>query len=81
MYLIREIDVKANKVWIDHEWVCISLEDERQVRFPIHKNKKLASATLQELEQVELICEGTGLHWKSLDEDLSVVGIMEGRFG
>jgi hypothetical protein len=24
---------------------------------------------------------GTGLHWPDLDEDLSVIGIIEGRFG
>lgn len=30
---------------------------------------------------MELICEGTGIHWKDLDEDLSILGIMEGKFG
>jgi len=26
-------------------------------------------------------CNGTGLHWPDLDEDLSVIGIIEGWFG
>ena len=29
----------------------------------------------------ELICEGTGLHWETLDEDLSIIDILEGRLG
>ena len=44
-------------------------------------NKKLAKATDKQLSNVELICDGTGLHWEELDEDLSVSGILDGRFG
>jgi hypothetical protein len=28
-----------------------------------------------------VICDGTGLHRPDFDEDLSVIGIIEGRFG
>ena len=28
-----------------------------------------------------LVLIGTGLHWPDLDEDLSVTGIIEGKFG
>lgn len=45
------------------------------------QDKKLANATDQQLTNVELICDGTGLHWNDLDEDLSVDGILDGRFG
>ena len=37
--------------------------------------------TAAQLANIELICDGTGLHWPDLDEDLSVLGIIEGRFG
>ncbi|MFM6661038.1 MAG: DUF2442 domain-containing protein [Microcystis panniformis] len=30
---------------------------------------------------MELNCDGTGLHWETLDEDLSIIGILEGRLG
>ncbi|HOA75581.1 MAG TPA: hypothetical protein PK458_19560 [Phycisphaerae bacterium] len=30
---------------------------------------------------MEIICNGTCLHWPELDEDLSVLGILEGRLG
>ena len=50
-------------------------------RFPAAKNKRLAKANPEQLANVELICNGTGLHWEELDEDLSVIGILEGRLG
>ena len=31
--------------------------------------------------RIENICGGIGLHWPDLDEDLSVTGIIEGRYG
>ena len=81
MYLVHEKNVRANKAWIENEWICICLEDEREIRFPAYQNKRLAKASSEQLAEVELICDGTGLHWESLDEDLSIVGILEGRLG
>lgn len=72
---------RAVRVWIDAGWVCVRLGDDREVRFPAAKNRRLAKATPTELAHVELICDGTGLHWPELDEDLSVAGILEGRLG
>lgn len=81
MYLVHEKTIKAQKVWVENEWICIRLEDDREIRFPVSKNRRLAKATLEQLANVELICDGTGLHWEALDEDLSVIGILEGRLG
>jgi hypothetical protein len=81
MYLIQERIVRANKVWIENEWICIRLDDDREIRFPSYKNNRLAKATPEQLADVELICDGTGLYWETLDEDLSIIGILEGRLG
>ena len=81
MYLVHERTVKAQKVWVEERWICIRLEDDREIRFPAYKNKRLAKATSEQLAEVELICDGTGLHWETLDEDLSIIGILEGRLG
>ena len=72
---------KASRVWIDAGWVCLRLEDEREIRFPATKNRRLRNAPPDQLANVELICNGTGIHWPDLDEDLSVSGILEGRLG
>lgn len=78
-----EIDsmVSATSVSVDNGWVCVRLSDGREIRFPAAKNRRLVKASSSQLKNVELICNGTGLHWPELDEDLSVQGILEGRFG
>ena len=78
-YIIPELATKATRVWIEGQMVCLMLSDDREIRFPAHKNRRLRNADPKQLAQVELICDG--LHWPALDEDLSVQGILEGRIG
>ena len=78
-----EIDAvaRATRVTVGSGWVCVSLKDGREIRFPSSKNRRLARGSVKAVKNVEIICNGTGLHWPDLDEDLSVQGILEGRFG
>ena len=55
--------------------------NDAEFRFPASNNKRLSKATDAQLADVELICDGTGLHWGELDEDLSISGILDGNFG
>ncbi len=80
-YLVAELTVKAVKAWYENQQICIMLEDEREIRFPVKKNNLLKNAPVEKVSQIEIICNGTGLHWPLLDEDLTVSGIIEGRFG
>jgi hypothetical protein len=41
----------------------------------------IINATDKQRNNIEIICGGIGLHWPDLDEDLSVTGIIKGRFG
>ena len=76
-----DTEVKAVRAWYEGGSVCVRLADDREVRFPAAKNRRLRKGTPDQLARVELICGGTGLHWPDLDEDLSVAGIIEGRLG
>ena len=78
---IRELQARATEVLVENGCVCIRLEDEREIRFPASKNRRLRNASPAQLANIELICNGTGLHWPDLDGDLFVIGIIEGRFG
>lgn len=78
---IVELDVNATRVWVEGRTICLQLADDREIRFPAAKNRRLRAATPEQLAHLDLICGGTGLHWPDLDEDLSVQGILEGRFG
>jgi len=80
-YLVAELTSKAVKAWYENQQICVMLEDEREIRFPIKRNSILNNAPVDKVSNIEIICNGSGLHWPDLDEDLSVTGILEGRFG
>ncbi len=80
-YIVSELQFIATKAWHEDGMVCIRLQDGREIRFPVYFNSKLRNATAESVGKIEIICGGTGLHWPDLNEDLSVMGIMDGRLG
>ena len=80
-YMVAELLFTVKKAWYESGMICLSLNDGKEVRFPVELNRKLKNATDKQRNNIEIICSGTGLHWPELDEDLSVTGIMEGRYG
>jgi len=79
--MVAEMLFTVIKAWYENNMICMILSDGKEVRFPVSKNKKLQNATDQQRGNIDIICSGTGLHWPDLDEDLSITGIMEGRYG
>jgi len=72
---------KNRKVWVESGMICMLMSDKKEVRFQVELNSKLKNATEKQLRYIEIICGGTGLHWPDLDEDLSITGIVKGRYG
>lgn len=80
-YSIVELQTRAKEAFADGGFIRVRLEDGREIGFPASKNRRLRDATPAQLANIEIICNGTGLHWPDLDEDLSILGILEGRLG
>ncbi|MFO7923198.1 MAG: DUF2442 domain-containing protein [Bacteroidales bacterium] len=80
-YLVAELMFRAVKAWYEDGKICLLLTDNKEIRFPVMLNSKLRGAPVDKVKKIELICNGTGLHWPDLDEDLSLTGIIEGRYG
>ena len=79
--MVAELLYKAEEAWYEDGKICLLLSDKKEMSFPVSLNKKLREASVEQVKNIELICDGTGLHWPELDEDLSLNGIVEGRFG
>ena len=60
--------------------VFVELTDGRQVGFPADRFRILRDASGEDLQKVQLRLHGAALRWEDLDEDISVQGIVEGRF-
>lgn len=57
----------------------VALADGRELSVPLAWFPRLLHATAEHRERFELLGDGEGLHWPTLDEDLSVAGLLAGR--
>jgi hypothetical protein len=77
---VPEIDPRAVRTWVLGRVVFVELTDGRQIGFPSSRFRRLCHASDQALDKVQLRLEGAALRWENLDEDITIRGILEGRF-
>lgn len=70
----------ALRVWVDGRMVFVELTDGRIVGFPADRFPRLRAASVEQLQQVTLEVDGFALRWEELDEDITVPGVVAGRF-
>jgi hypothetical protein len=70
----------ALRVWIEGRMVFLELTDNRIVGFPADRFLRLHNATTEQLQNVTLELNGYALRWEELDEDITVPGVVAGRF-
>jgi Protein of unknown function (DUF2442) len=67
------------RAWYQARRICVELEGGRILRFPVKGNRRLESATPEQLGRIRLM--PSGLHWPDVDEHLSIEGILRGDYG
>jgi hypothetical protein len=70
----------ALRAWAEHRTIYVELTDGRLMGFPADRFRRLKLATAEQLKAVELRLDGYALRWEELDEDITVPGIVAGRF-
>jgi hypothetical protein len=70
----------AIRAWSEGRTIYVELHDGRIVGFPADRFRILSQASDEELAQVSLELDGFALRWDALDEDLTVPGVVAGRF-
>ena len=63
------------------ERILVELTNGCTFAFPPHVAQGLEQGSPEQLAEVEVLGSGYGLHWESLDVDLSIPGLMAGLFG
>ncbi len=61
--------------------IVIHLKDGATYMFPHHLGQGLADADPADLNNIEITPFGTGLHWPTLDVDLTVPSLLQGIYG
>ncbi|MBS7261313.1 MAG: DUF2442 domain-containing protein [Treponema sp.] len=69
-------NAKAKRVWFDDLNMWILFEDGRQLSIPKFYFESLKNASMEELNNYELLGGGLGIHWEELDEDLYVPNLL-----
>jgi hypothetical protein len=70
----------ATRVWLEKRTIFLELTDGRIFGFPADRFKILAAASDEALKEVRLEVNGYALRWENLDEDITVAGVVAGRF-
>ena len=71
--------IKAVGVTITDEDITVELSDGRTITVPIVWYPRLLHGTPDERNNWRLIGEGVGIHWPSLDEDISIENLILGK--
>lgn len=74
------VEPTAIRAWSEGRTIHIELHDGRTIGFPADRFRRLAAATEEQLKEVVLEVNGFALRWEKLDEDITVPGIVAGRF-
>ena len=68
-----------HSVQTTEDTLTVELSDGRTLSVPIAWYPRLQHATPEEKSNWRLIGGGQGIHWKTIDEDISLQGIISGR--
>src|SRR5262245_41457889 len=69
----------AEQVLLTEDTLSVELSDGRTISAPLAWYPRLLHGTARERRNWRLIGRGQGIHWESLDEDISVEGLLAGR--
>jgi hypothetical protein len=77
---VREIEVpNAESVTVTADTLSVDLSDGRTISAPLSWYPRLLHASSKERKNWRLIGKGQGIHWESIDEDISVEGLLAGK--
>ena len=74
------VEPAAIRAWAEGRTIFVELTDGRLIGFPADRFRILSGASDEQLKEVSLRLDGYALRWETLDEDITVPGIVEGRF-
>jgi hypothetical protein len=75
-----KIDIpNAMNILVTEDTLTVDLSDGRTISVPVAWFPRLLHATPEERKNWRLIGNGSGIHWRDLDEDISVENLLAGK--
>lgn len=72
-------DAVAVEVAIDERELRVRMRDGRTIGVPLGWFPRLVAASAEQRADWRLIGAGEGIHWRQLDEDISIAALLRGR--
>lgn len=72
----KSTNVLASKVWFNKDMLFVKLQDGREIGVPLLWFPRLRKASEEQLNEWRLIGNGVGIHWESIDEDISIAALL-----
>lgn len=69
----------AESAALTNDTLTVELSDGRCLSVPLAWFPRLMHATATERKAWKLIGRGRGIHWETLDEDISIDGLLSGK--
>ena len=66
----------AINIAFENSKMIVFLEDGRELSIPLEWFPRLRKATEEQLNKWRFIGKGEGIHWKEIDEDISVENLL-----
>lgn len=70
---------EAQRVHVTEDTLIVDLVDGRTIIVPLAWYPRLWYGSREERARLEILGDGSYIHWPDLDEDLSVVGLLADR--
>ena len=77
-FLATAADERVADVQVDQDSLCVRLKDGRTITVPLAWYPRLFHATPEQRLDWKVAGGGYGIHWWSIDEDISTEGLLRG---
>ena len=77
-FLAAATDERVADVTVDQDSLSVRLKDRRTITVPLAWFPRLFHATPEQRLEWEVAGGGYGIHWPSIDEDVSTEGLLRG---
>lgn len=74
---VKQFSAIVTDIKVNSEMLRVHLSDGRIISVPIEWFPKLRDASEKERSNWRIIGGGIGVHWEDIDEDLSVMGLLQ----
>jgi len=70
--------IRARDVRFTKDRMSVEFVDGRAITVPLEWYPRLLNANAEQRENWRLIGQGSGIHWRDVDEDINTIGLLEG---